>query len=179
MADTFSLRPVRADDMADIQAIYADEVLRGTASFELTPPTVEEMQQRRRALTDAGYPYRVAENESARVCGYAYAGPYRPRPAYRFTVENSVYVAPSARRRGVARGLLIALIEACEAREYRQMVAIIGDSAHVASIRLHEQIGFRMVGTLKDVGFKFDRWLDSVIMQRSLAAGGIDGHADG
>lgn len=170
MAEFPLLRPVHTDDIADIQAIYAAEVLRGTASFELTPPTLEDMQQRRCALEDAGYPYLVALDSTRRICGYAYAGPYRPRPAYRFTVENSVYVAESARRRGVAGRLLAALIEACESRGYRQMVAIIGDSAHTASIRLHQRAGFRHVGTLKHVGFKFERWLDTVLMQRPLGA---------
>lgn len=171
MADTTSVRPVRSEDITGIQTIYAVEVLRGTASFEVVPPTVEEMQSRRQALEDRGYPYLVASDTMAGVLGYAYAGPYRPRPAYRYTVENSVYVAEPARRRGVARRLLAALIAACESRGYRQMVAIIGDSAHTASIRLHEQAGFRHVGTLTDVGFKFDRWLDTVILQRALGTG--------
>lgn len=171
MAETPVIRPVHSDDLADIQAIYAAEVLRGTASFELTAPTVEDMRQRRRALEDGGYPYLVAVDAAARVCGYAYAGPYRQRPAYRFTVENSVYVAESARRRGVAGRLLAALIEACESRGYRQMVAVIGDSAHTASIRLHQRAGFQHVGTLQDVGYKFEHWLDTVIMQRPLGAG--------
>lgn len=179
MAQTPLLRPVRSDDIEGIQAIYAAEVLHGTASFELTPPTVAEMEQRRQTLEKGGYPYLVAVEATAGVCGYAYAAPYRPRPAYRFTVENSVYVAESARRRGVARRLLAALIEACESRGYRQMVAVIGDSAHVASIRLHEQAGFRHVGTLEDVGFKFERWLDTVILQRPLGAGSAAVSGDG
>ncbi|MDX1512992.1 MAG: GNAT family N-acetyltransferase [Gammaproteobacteria bacterium] len=175
MADEIRVRPAEPGDMDEIQAIYAVEVLDGTASFELEPPSVDAMEQRRLALVDGGFPYLVAENGSSVVLGYAYAGPYRPRPAYRYTVENSVYVARSARRRGVARRLLSALIEACESRGYRQMVAVIGDSGHAASIRLHEQAGFRHVGTLERVGFKFERWLDTVIMQRVLGTPSGDG----
>lgn len=168
---SLQVRPIRAGDIQHVQVIYAAEVIEGTASFELEPPNIDEMRRRRDLLLEAGYPYLVAVNGEQTLAGYAYAGPYRPRPGYRFTVENSVYVAPKARRRGIAGQLLKALIDACETRHYRQMVAVIGDSAHQASIRLHENAGFRRVGTLSNVGFKFDRWLDTVIMQRELGPG--------
>ena len=161
------LRRARPDDVPAIAEIYADSVRKGTASFELEPPTLDEMRRRWQTLTDAGYPCFVTELDSV-LCGYAYAGPYRTRPAYRNTVENSVYVAESAHRRGAGKALLNALIQACEEQGFRQMVAIIGDSAHQASIRLHESAGFRLVGTLRNVGFKHGRWLDSVLMQLAL-----------
>lgn len=162
-----TIRPSRADDIPAITAIYAPAVAHGTASFELEAPDTAEMARRRAALVDAGYPYLVAEGAEG-VLGYAYAGPYRPRPAYRFTVEDSVYVAPHAHRRGVGRALLAALIEASQARGDRQMIAVIGDSAQAPSIRLHEDFGFRLVGIAREVGFKHGRWLDQVIMQRPL-----------
>ena len=124
------------------------------------------MTRRMHALVDAGYPYLVAE--SGVVAGYAYAGAYRARPAYRFSVENSIYVAPQAHRRGIGRVLLDALIAQCEARGYRLMIAVIGDSAQTPSIALHRAAGFKMVGAFEGVGYKFDRWLDSVLMQRAL-----------
>ena len=170
MPDEFTIRPSREDDLAAIQAIYAREVCHGTVSFETDPPDVAEMAARRRGLLEAGYPYLVAELDS-RVAGYAYAGPYHRRFGYRHTVENSLYLGAWARRLGIGCALLERLIEECGERGYRQMVAIVGDSANAASIRLHERCGFRMVGTLEDVGFKLGRWLDIVIMQRSL--GGV------
>ena len=142
----------------------------GTASFELDPPDEAEMARRQRALLDAGYPYLVAEADGS-VLGYAYAGPYRARPAYRFSVENSVYVAPQAHRRGTGRALLARLITESEARGYRLMIAVIGDSAQVASIALHRALGFKLVGAFEGVGYKFDRWLDTVLMQRALGPG--------
>ena len=164
------IRPATEDDMAAISAIYAHAVETGTASFELEAPTVDEMKRRRWTLVDSGYPYFVAELEG-RIAGYAYAGPYRARPAYRFSVENSVYIAEDARRRGLGQALLKTLIAACERGPYRQMIAIIGDSRHQASIGLHRILGFEMVGTIKDVGWKHGRWLDTVIMQRALGSG--------
>lgn len=161
------IRDARLEDLAQVQAIYAREVLEGTASFELTPPDLDEIAGRFDGIRAAGLPYLVAEREG-QILGYAYASPYRLRPAYRFTIENSVYVAPDARRMGVGRGLLERLIETCAAAGRKQMIAIIGDSAHVASIGLHTACGFRLVGTLENVGFKFERWLDTVIMQRPL-----------
>ena len=142
----------------------------GTASFELEPPSLAEMTARFAAIETAGLPYVVAELDG-RVAGYAYAGPYRTRPGYRHTVEDSVYVARWARRQGVGCVLLDAVIERATARRLRQMVAIIGDSAHAASIQLHARAGFRLVGTLEHVGWKFGRWLDTVIMQRPLGPG--------
>ncbi len=157
-------------DTAPLQAIYAQEVLCGTASFEWAPPDIEEMHARRRNLLAAGYPHIVAEIGS-QVAGYAYAGPYRSRAGYRYTVESSVYVAEWARERGVGTGLLERLIELCEGAGFRQMIAVIGDSAHTASISLHRRAGFHCIGTLDNVGFKFGRWLDSVLMQRQLGPG--------
>ncbi|WP_298500782.1 GNAT family N-acetyltransferase [uncultured Maritimibacter sp.] len=163
------LRPAIHADLPAIRAIYAHAVTHGTASFELTPPDEAEMTRRFLALMDGGYPYLVAEDD--RLLGYAYAGPYRPRPAYRSTVENSVYVSPEAKRGGVGRALLTALIEAAEAKGYRQMIAVIGDSDNVPSISLHRALGFEHVGTFKSVGYKHGRWLDSVLMQRALGSG--------
>ena len=128
------------------------------------------MARRMQALFDGGYPYIVAEIGGA-IAGYAYAGSYRPRPAYRFSVEDSIYVDPKAQRRGAGRLLLERLIEECERRGFRQMVAVIGDSAQTPSIELHRALGFRMVGTVENVGYKFGRWLDSVNMQRALGPG--------
>ena len=165
-----SIRPATPADIPAITRIYAHAVRHGTASFELEPPDEAEMMRRMRALFDGGYPYLVAEAEGA-VAGYAYAGPYRTRPAYRFSVENSVYVAPEAHRRGIGRLLLDALISECEARGYRLMIAVIGDSAQTASIELHRAAGFKLVGAFEGVGYKFDRWLDTVLMQRPLEKG--------
>lgn len=154
-------------DVPAIQRIYAPHVLHGLASFEETPPSVEEMAARRAAVLERGLPYIVAEVGGA-VAGYSYAAPYRTRPAYRFSVENSVYVDGTLHRCGVGRALLETLIARCETGPWRQMVAIIGDSANAASLGLHARLGFRHVGTLYAVGYKFDRWVDSVLMQRAL-----------
>jgi phosphinothricin acetyltransferase len=164
------IRPALEADLPAITKIYEHAVLHGTATFELTPPDLAEMTRRFRALTDGGFPYLVAELDG-RVGGYAYAGPYRPRPAYRFSVEDSIYVDPHAQRRGVGRVLLEHLIEECERRDFRQMIAVIGDSAQAPSIELHRALGFRMIGAVENVGYKFGRWLDSVNMQRALGAG--------
>ena len=165
-----SIRPATLADVTAITRIYAQSVSTGTASFELEPPDEAEMARRMQALFDGGYPYIVAEIGGA-IAGYAYAGSYRPRPAYRFSVEDSIYVDPSAQRRGAGRLLLERLIEECERRGFRQMVAVIGDSAQTPSIELHRALGFRMVGTVENVGYKFGRWLDSVNMQRALGPG--------
>ena len=165
-----SIRPVTPADIPAITRIYADAVKHGTASFELEPPDEAEMARRQRTLVDGGYPYIVAEIDDA-LAGYAYAGPYRPRPAYRFSVEDSIYVDPNTQRRGVGRVLLEHLIEECERRGFRQMIAVIGDSAQAPSIELHRALGFRMIGAVENVGYKFGRWLDSVNMQRALGAG--------
>jgi L-amino acid N-acyltransferase YncA len=167
------LRAATPDDIAAITAIYAHAVQHGTASFELDPPDGDEMLRRYRTLASAGFPYLVAERAVV-IAGCAYAGPYRMRPAYRWSVEDSVYVARAAQRRGVGRALLAALIAESEARGFRQMIAVIGDSAQTSSIALHRAAGFRMVGTLEAVGFKLARWLDTVLMQRSLGSGAGD-----
>jgi len=164
------IRDSRPDDLAQVRAIYAHEVEHGTASFELTPPRLEAIARRREAVLDLGLPHLVAVLGD-RVAGFAYAGRYRPRPAYASTAEISVYVADWARRRGVGQALLGALVTRCERTDVRQLVAIIGDSTHAASIALHAAAGFRHVGTLENVGYKLGRWLDSVIMQRSIGAG--------
>jgi phosphinothricin acetyltransferase len=164
------IRPAAETDLPAITEIYAHAVLHGTATFELIPPDLAEMTRRFRSLQDGGYPYLVAALEG-RVIGYAYAGPYRPRPAYRFTVENSVYLTPSIHRRGIGLQLLQRLIAECETRGYRQMIAVIGDSANAGSIGVHARTGFAMIGTHPNVGFKFGRWLDTVMMQRPLGEG--------
>lgn len=164
------IRACEAGDLPEITAIYRDAVLTGTASFEIDAPDEAEMGRRRQALLDGGYPYLVAEIEG-RVAGYAYAGLYRARLAYRSTVENSVYVAEAFRGRGVARELLSRLIHDTESRGFRQMIAVIGDSANLPSIRLHEGAGFAHVGILRAVGWKHGRWLDTVLMQRGLGDG--------
>jgi phosphinothricin acetyltransferase len=166
----FAIRPTVTADMAAIAAIYGESVLTGTASFELAPPGVAEMTRRFEALTAAGYPWLAAEAEAG-VIGYAYAGPYRPRPGYGNTVEDSVYVAPDAKGRGVGRALLAALITRCAEDGFRQMIAVIGDTANAGSIRLHRSLGFVAAGTLVAVGWKHGRWIDSVLMQRPLGAG--------
>jgi L-amino acid N-acyltransferase YncA len=165
------VRDSRDDDVAGIQAIYAHHVLHGTASFEEEAPPLAEMQRRRAEVMARGLPYLVAEIDG-RVAGYSYATPYRTRSGYRYTIENSVYVDHARHRSGLGRALLSELIARCERGDWRQMIAVIGDSAHVASVALHASLGFRNVGTLEAVGFKFGRWLDSVLMQRALGPGG-------
>jgi phosphinothricin acetyltransferase len=167
---TPSIRPATPADIPAITRIYAHAVRHGTASFELDPPDEAEMARRQRALFESGYPFLVAEVDQA-VAGYAYAGAYRTRPAYRFSVENSVYIAPEMHRRGIGRVLLARLIAECETRGYRLMIAVIGDSAQAASIELHRAAGFELVGVLEGVGYKFERWLDTVLMQRPLGKG--------
>jgi L-amino acid N-acyltransferase YncA len=165
------IRPTEESDLPAITAIYGEAVRTGTATFELDPPDLAEMTRRFRALVDNGFPYLVALLDGQLV-GYAYAGPYRPRPAYRFTVENSVYLAPASHRRGIGLRLMQQLIPACEARGFRQMIAVIGDSANAGSIGLHTRCGFQMIGTHPNVGLKFGRWLDTVMMQLPLGEGG-------
>jgi L-amino acid N-acyltransferase YncA len=164
------IRPAELRDLAAITRIYRHAVGHGTASFELEPPDEREMTRRHESLRAGGYPYLVAELGDA-VAGYAYAGPYRARPAYHWTVEDSIYIAPQSHRRGLGRLLLDRLIVEAEAGGFRQMIAVIGDSANAGSIELHRAAGFRMVGTFDNVGFKFGRWLDSVLMQRPLGRG--------
>jgi phosphinothricin acetyltransferase len=164
------IRPATVEDLATITAIYRPAVVHGTASFEVDAPDEAEMRRRCETITKAGYPYLVAE-VSTRVVGYGYANAYRARPAYRYSVEDSIYVAPDWHRRGVGRTLLAALIATCTERGFRQMIAVIGDSGQQASIRLHRDLGFTLSGTVRAVGFKHGRWLDTVLMQRPLGDG--------
>lgn len=168
------IRPATSADIPAITRIYGDAVRHSTASFEWTPPDEAEMTRRVGLIRERGLPYFVAE-ESGAVRGYAYAGPYHARHGFRWTVEDSVYVAPDAQRRGIGHQLLAALIADLEAGGYRQLIAVIGDSTNAASIGLHAAMGFRQIGTFRSVGFKFERWLDSVLMQRALGPG--DGSA--
>lgn len=164
---------IRASTSADIAAalaVYAHHVRTGTASFELEPPSLAEMARRRLALTDKGLPWLVAERDG-QVLGYAYAGPYRTRPAYDWTLEDSIYIAPDSHGQGIGKALLTRLIADCTALGYRQMVAVIGDSANTGSISLHRSCGFHPAGVLQAVGWKFGRWIDSVLMQRPLGDG--------
>ena len=167
---TVTVRPVRDMDIPAITKIYAHAVLHGVASFEVDPPDEAEMTRRMRAVVDAGFPYLVAEKDG-RVLGYAYAGLYRTRPAYRNSIENSVYVGPDAHRLGVGRALLAELIDIATRAGFRQMIAVIGDSGNAGSIGLHRALGFIFSGTIHSVGYKHGRWLDSVIMQRALGPG--------
>jgi phosphinothricin acetyltransferase len=164
------VRGARRDDIPHLTAIYAHYVLHGLASFELDPPDTAEMARRHENVTVLGLPYLVAEL-AGRVAGYAYATPYRARPAYRFTVEDSIYVHHDCAGQGVGGALLASLIQACTAAGCRQMVAVIGDSENWPSIKLHEKFGFARVGLLPAVGWKFNRWVDSVLMQRPLGPG--------
>lgn len=158
-------------DIAAITAIYAHHVRHGLGSFEEEPPTAAEIGRRRAEVLARALPYLVASGPDATVLGYAYAAPYRARSAYRFALEDSIYVAPGAVRQGIGRALLTELIARCTEAGYRQMVAVIGDSANAGSIALHERLGFVLVGKLAAIGFKQGRWVDSVLMQRALGTG--------
>jgi len=171
---TVRIRDVLVQDLPHAQAIYAHHVLNGLASFEETPPDLAEMHRRYEATIAAGYPCIAAESSAPGLAGYAYVGPYRPRPAYRYSVENSVYIAPESIGQGIGRVLLAELIARCTALGYRQMIAVIGDSGNAASIGLHQSLGFSDAGQVRSVGFKFGRWVDSVIMQRPLGPGDDD-----
>jgi L-amino acid N-acyltransferase YncA len=162
------IRPSRDTDVEAIAAIYGKSVEVDTASWEYEPPSVEEFAQRRRDVLAKGFPYFVAE-QNGRVIGYSYASSYRARIGYRFVVEDSVYVHEDARGQGVAKKLLNTLIDACIERGYRNMIAVIGDSGNIGSIKLHEACGFAHVATFKSIGYKFDRLLDSVQMMRTLS----------
>jgi phosphinothricin acetyltransferase len=167
---SLQIRPTTPADLPAITAIYKHAVLTGTATFELEPPDLAEMTRRYEALMEGGFPYIVATLDGV-VVGYAYAGPYRPRPAYRFSVENSIYLDPAAQGKRIGTQLLQVLITESEKRGYRLMVAVIGDSANAASIGVHTRAGFKMVGTHENVGLKFGRWLDTVLMQLPLGEG--------
>jgi len=164
------IRTATAADIPGIAAIYRPAVATGSASFELDPPDDAEMTKRFEAITGAGYPYIVAVT-AGRVLGYAYASAYRTRPGYRFTVEDSIYVDEAAQGQGIGAKLLDELIVRSTTNGYRQMIAVIGDSANRASIRLHASLGFRPAGILRSVGFKHGRWVDSVLMQRAIGEG--------
>jgi L-amino acid N-acyltransferase YncA len=174
---TLEIRAATAADLPVVTKIYEQAVRHGTATFELVPPDLAEMTRRFNALMDGGFPYLIATLDGG-VAGYAYAGPYRPRPAYRFTVENSVYLEPAAHRRGIGLQLMHRLIAECEARGFRQMIAVIGDSANAGSIGVHARCGFQMIGTHPSVGLKFGRWLDTVMMQLALGDGATNVPAD-
>jgi len=165
------LRDAADADLPAIQAIYAHHVRLGLATFEEVPPSAEELGARRAAVLALGLPYLVAR-AGGEVVGYCYATSYRMRPAYRYTIEDSVYIADGLGGRGIGAALLAALIARCEAGEWRQMIAIIGDTGNAGSIALHRRHGFELVGTLRSVGFKLGRWVDSVVMQRALGPGG-------
>ncbi|MCO6414906.1 N-acetyltransferase family protein [Siccirubricoccus sp. KC 17139] len=165
------LRDSMEADLPAITRIYGHWVLHGLASFELDPPSQAEMAKRRAAVLEGGYPHIVATDREGTVLGYAYASAYRTRPAYRFTCEDSIYVAPEAGRRGIGQALLPLLVERCAAAGFRLMVAVIGDSGNAGSIGLHARCGFARVGTLPAIGWKHGRWVDSVLMSRPLGEG--------
>ena len=164
------VRPATAADCAAIQSIYAHHVLHGLASFEETPPTMQEMRGRYDDIIARGLPYLAAE-DAGEVLGYGYCALYRTRSAYRYSLEDSVYVRDGRHRKGIGKAILAALIARSEELGYRQLIAVIGDSAQAASIGLHASLGFLRMGTLRSVGFKFGRWVDTVIMQRPLGGG--------
>lgn len=166
-----SLRVALRSDVAPVARIYAEQVASGTASFEYVPPSVADMERRYDAIVAAGYPFLVAEDGEGAIVGYSFASAYRSRPGYRYTVEDSVYVGAAASGRGIGRALLSRLIEACTQRGDRLMVAVIGDVGNAASIALHRGLGFVEVGRMPGVGWKFGRWIESVLMQRPLGAG--------
>ncbi|MQB45359.1 GNAT family N-acetyltransferase [Rhizobium sp. ICMP 5592] len=164
------LRQAAPNDLPQITTIYRDAVLNGTASYELVPPDEAEMASRFQAIRNKGYPYIVAEDKGGKVLGYAYASAFRTRPAYRWMVEDSIYLAPEARGRGLGKLLLAKLVEECEALGFRQMIAVIGGAAP-ASIALHRAAGFTETGLLKGTGYKHGRWLDTMLMQKTLGEG--------
>jgi L-amino acid N-acyltransferase YncA len=172
MPADFLLRPTEASDLPAIAEIYGNSVLTATASYELEPPGVEEMTRRWQTIVSKGFPHFVAVGDEGRqILGYAYAGPYHTRPGYRFTVEDSIYIARAAQRRGIGRALLSRLLEICEAKGFRQMIAVIGGTEPMGSVRLHSGLGFRQIGAIEGSGFKHGKWLDTVLMQRALGPG--------
>jgi L-amino acid N-acyltransferase YncA len=167
---TFSIRDTIDTDLPAITEIYRDSVLNGTASYEITPPDLAEMADRRTGIIEKGYPYIAAQAPDGTLLGYAYASAFRTRPAYRWLVEDSIYLAPAARGQGVGKTLLRELLVRCESLGFRQMVAVIG-GASPASVAVHKSLGFEMTGTLKGTGFKHGKWLDTALMQISLGEG--------
>jgi L-amino acid N-acyltransferase YncA len=166
-----TLRDCRDEDLPAIAAIYAHHVMHGFGSFEEVPPSVDELRRRRDEICAKGLPYLVATDAAGTLLGYAYASPYRPRSAYRYSLEDSIYVTPGATRQGIGKRLLTALVERCTGLGYRQMVAVIGDTANHASIGVHRAAGFREIGTVTSIGYKLGRWVDAVLMQRALGDG--------
>jgi L-amino acid N-acyltransferase YncA len=164
------IRACAQSDMGAVSDIYRHHVLHSPATFEITPPTYEEMLERYRTIKEGGFVYLVAETEGE-IEGYAYVSAYRVRPAYRFTAESSVYIRPGYERRGLGRMLMQTLLKECEKKPIRQVIAVIGDSANAASIELHRGLGFAMTGTFHSVGYKFGRWLDTVLMQKEIGEG--------
>jgi L-amino acid N-acyltransferase YncA len=164
------IRPSRDEDLDAITRIYGHHVLHGTGTFETTPPTLAEMTARRADVLGKGLPWLVAE-EGGQVLGYAYGNWFKPRPAYRFSVEDSIYMDPAAHRQGLGRALLAELLAALERAGTRKVMAVIGDSANAGSIGVHKALGFEPVGVVQSCGWKFDRWLDIVLMQKTLGAG--------
>ena len=169
MTHAFTLRPAATQDLDAIHAIYCESVLNGVATYEIEPPSREEMAARFKSITGLGYPFLVAEKDGA-IVGYAYANAFRTRPAYRFLVEDSIYLAPEARGKGIGRALLERLVQECALLGFRQMVAVIG-GAHPASIALHRAVGFSDCGRMIATGYKFGRWLDTEFMQIALGEG--------
>jgi phosphinothricin acetyltransferase len=167
---SFTIRASRPDDVAAIAGIYAHHVLHGTGTFEIDPPSLQDMTQRRAEVLAKGLPYLVAEDTSG-VIGFAYCNWFKPRPAYRFSAEDSIYLAPQAHRRGIGRALLDELARQAESVGVRKLIAVIGDSANAGSVGVHTATGFTQVGILRSCGWKFDRWLDIVLMEKSLGAG--------
>ncbi|AWC21597.1 N-acyltransferase YncA [Aminobacter sp. MSH1] len=168
---SMTIRHALPDDLDRITQIYTDAVLNGTASYELEPPTRGEMGARYEALMEGGYPYLVAERDGI-ILGYAYAGPFRARPAYRFIVEDSIYIAPEAKGTGIGKALMQALIDEATILGFRQIIAVIGDGhADSASVRLHERLGFHHTGRMEGSGYKHGRWLDTVFMQLAMNGG--------
>lgn len=170
MSPQLLIRDSRDSDMEAITKIYAEAVMSSSGTFEIDPPDLKEMKTRRENIMKGGYPYIIGE-VNGKIAGYAYASCYRARPGYRFSVENSIYVAPEFQRQKIATRLLEELIKRCEQSDFRLMIAVIGDSSNTASIRTHKAAGFEHSGTLPAVGWKFNRWIDTVFMTRALAAG--------